>query len=47
MAGRVHRVTMFQLPGKDDQAKLLESYKKLRASQEKVCFACCVECISF
>ncbi|KAM5346563.1 hypothetical protein ACJ41O_009568 [Fusarium nematophilum] len=35
MADRVHRITMFKLPGKDDQAKLLEQYKKLSASQQK------------
>ncbi|KAF5009554.1 hypothetical protein FDECE_4247 [Fusarium decemcellulare] len=36
MADRVHRITMFKLPSKDDQAKLLGQYKKLSASQQKV-----------
>ncbi|KAF5027259.1 hypothetical protein F66182_632 [Fusarium sp. NRRL 66182] len=35
MADRVHRVTMFKLPNKDDQDKLLEQYDKLNASQQK------------
>jgi hypothetical protein len=36
MANRVHRITMFKLPSKDDQAKLLDQYHKLDASQQKV-----------
>jgi hypothetical protein len=36
MADRVHRITMFKLPSKDDQAKLLDQYNKLSASQQKV-----------
>ncbi|KAM0252454.1 hypothetical protein ACHAP5_001101 [Fusarium lateritium] len=35
MADRVHRITMFKLPSKDDQAKLLDQYNKLSASQQK------------
>lgn len=36
MANRVHRITMFKLPSKDEQAKLLDQYHKLNASQQKV-----------
>lgn len=36
MAGRVHRVTMFKLPSKEDQDKLLNQYKILGAEQQKV-----------
>lgn len=36
MANRVHRITMFKLPSKDDQAKLLDQYHKLDASQQRV-----------
>jgi hypothetical protein len=39
MANRVHRITMFKLPSKDDQAKLLEQYHKLDAAQQRVTFA--------
>ncbi|KAF5619735.1 stress responsive A B barrel domain protein, partial [Fusarium tjaetaba] len=35
MANRVHRITMFKLPSKDEQAKLLDQYHKLNASQQK------------
>ncbi|KAF4980355.1 hypothetical protein FZEAL_3616 [Fusarium zealandicum] len=35
MANRVHRITMFKLPSKDDQARLLEQYRKLSAAQQK------------
>ncbi|KAK7584827.1 hypothetical protein V3481_011151 [Fusarium oxysporum f. sp. vasinfectum] len=35
MANRVHRITMFKLPSKDEQAKLLDQYYKLNASQQK------------
>ncbi|KAF5675242.1 stress responsive A B barrel domain-containing protein [Fusarium heterosporum] len=35
MADRVHRVTMFKLPSKDDQTKLLDQYNKLNASQQR------------
>ncbi|GKU02017.1 unnamed protein product [Fusarium langsethiae] len=35
MANRVHRITMFKLPSKDDQAKLLDQYHKLDAAQQK------------
>lgn len=36
MTNRVHRITMFKLPSKDEQAKLLDQYHKLNASQQKV-----------
>lgn len=39
MANRVHRITMFKLPSKDDQAKLLDQYHKLDAAQQRVTFA--------
>ncbi|KAH7157526.1 hypothetical protein B0J13DRAFT_581656 [Dactylonectria estremocensis] len=35
MADRVHRVTMFKLPSKDDQAKLLKQYETLGAEQNR------------
>ena len=38
MANRVHRITMFKLPSKDDQAKLLDQYHKLDAAQQRVTF---------
>lgn len=36
MADRVHRVTMFKMPSKDDQAKLLKQYESLGAEQQRV-----------
>ena len=36
MADRVHRITMFKMPKKEDQDKMLEKYKILGAKQEKV-----------
>ncbi|CRK47046.1 hypothetical protein BN1723_007304 [Verticillium longisporum] len=36
MANRVHRVTMFKLPNKDHQDKLLAAYRTLSAEQKKV-----------
>jgi hypothetical protein len=38
MADRVHRVTMFKLPSKEDQDKLLNQYKILGAEQQKVSY---------
>ncbi|KAG7146034.1 Fusaristatin A biosynthesis cluster protein like [Verticillium longisporum] len=35
MANRVHRVTMFKLPNKDHQDKLLAAYRTLSAEQKK------------
>lgn len=35
MADRVHRVTMFKMPSKDDQAKLLKQYETLGAEQQR------------
>ncbi|KAI5464574.1 hypothetical protein BGZ63DRAFT_421585 [Mariannaea sp. PMI_226] len=35
MADRVHRITMFKIPKKDDQAKLLDRYTVLGAEQQK------------
>ncbi|RSL78332.1 hypothetical protein CEP51_008302 [Fusarium floridanum] len=35
MANRIHRITMFKMPSKDDQAVLLEQYNKLSANQQK------------
>ncbi|EGY19843.1 hypothetical protein ACHAP6_006894 [Verticillium nonalfalfae] len=35
MANRVHRVTMFKLPNKDHQEKLLAAYRTLSAEQKK------------
>ncbi|CAM1502263.1 Fc.00g042470.m01.CDS01 [Cosmosporella sp. VM-42] len=35
MADRVHRITMFKMPKKEDQDKMLEQYKKLGTAQEK------------
>ncbi|KAF7544904.1 hypothetical protein G7Z17_g9587 [Cylindrodendrum hubeiense] len=35
MADRVHRVTMFKMPSKDDQAKLFKQYETLGAEQQR------------
>ncbi|KAK7426522.1 hypothetical protein QQZ08_006981 [Neonectria magnoliae] len=35
MADRVHRITMFKMPSKDDQDKLFEQYKKLGVDQQR------------
>ncbi len=37
MADRIHRVTMFKIPAKEDQEKLVAQYKVLAANQERVC----------
>lgn len=36
MAGRVHRITMFKAPKADDQQKLIEQYKVVDATNQKV-----------
>jgi hypothetical protein len=37
MADRIHRITMFKLPNPEDQARLLEKYKVMATTHEKVC----------
>lgn len=36
MAGRIHRVTMFKIPGADAQKKLIEAYTKMGQDSKKV-----------
>ena len=36
MAGRVHRITMFKVPAAEDQQKLIEQYKVVDATNQKV-----------
>jgi len=38
MSGRIIRVTMFKIPSKESQAKMVESYKTLSANAVKVYF---------
>lgn len=37
MGGKILRVTMFKIPGKENQLKLAENYKKLSTEALKVC----------
>jgi hypothetical protein len=36
MADRVHRITMFKIPKEEDRQKLLEQYKVLATTHERV-----------
>lgn len=36
MSKLIHRITMFKLPGADNQARLLAAYEKLAKEQNKV-----------